>query len=90
MLPELGNGLAGMDVDHLCRNRACVNPKHLELVSHKENLRRGAMTKLTATQVMEIRRVYAEGQVTMRGLATEYGVHSAHISRIISGKVHVL
>lgn len=29
-----------MEVDHLCRNKICVNPKHLELVTHKENMRR--------------------------------------------------
>jgi len=28
------------EIDHLCRDRACVNPDHLELVSRKENLRR--------------------------------------------------
>ena len=28
-------------IDHLCRNRSCVNPEHMELVSHKENTMRG-------------------------------------------------
>ena len=33
--------LAGEVVRHLCRCRACVNPAHLEPVTHRENLARG-------------------------------------------------
>jgi hypothetical protein len=31
----------GMELDHLCRRRACINPAHLEPVTHAENVRRG-------------------------------------------------
>lgn len=31
----------GRELDHRCRNRICVNPDHLEPVSHRENVRRG-------------------------------------------------
>lgn len=31
----------GLDIDHLCRVRHCVNPAHLEPVTRSENLRRG-------------------------------------------------
>lgn len=31
----------GLYIDHLCKNPSCVNPDHLELVSHKENTMRG-------------------------------------------------
>lgn len=31
----------GLELDHLCRNRACVRPDHLEPVTHQENTRRG-------------------------------------------------
>jgi HNH endonuclease len=32
---------AGLEIDHTCRNRACVNPAHMEVVTHRENVLRG-------------------------------------------------
>jgi len=34
----------GMEIDHLCRVVSCVNPDHLEPVTHAENMGRGANT----------------------------------------------
>lgn len=31
----------GLTIDHLCRNRKCSNPEHLEAVTNEENIRRG-------------------------------------------------
>jgi len=35
----------GLDLDHLCRRRACVRPAHLEPVTRGENLVRGAILR---------------------------------------------
>lgn len=34
---------AGLEIDHKCRNRACVNPDHLEPVTHSENALRSPL-----------------------------------------------
>ncbi len=31
----------GLTIDHLCRNRICVNPNHLEIVTNRVNVLRG-------------------------------------------------
>lgn len=38
----------GLELDHLCRNRACVRLTHLEPVTHAENVRRGAAARAEA------------------------------------------
>ncbi len=39
-----------MVCDHLCRNRACVNPAHIEIVTNQENIRRGILGKLNSAK----------------------------------------
>ncbi|GAB3776674.1 hypothetical protein GCM10027600_42800 [Nocardioides ginsengisegetis] len=39
----------GLVIDHLCRNRACVNPEHMEPVTNEENLDRGARSPSKTT-----------------------------------------
>lgn len=76
---------AGHDLDHLCRVPSCVNPDHLEPVTHAENIRRGKNAKLTEGDVSEIRsapRKYGIGPK----LAEKFGVHIDTIYAIRSGK----
>ena len=40
-IQKYGAILGGLEMDHKCRVRSCVNPDHLEAVSHRENILRG-------------------------------------------------
>lgn len=35
-----------LEIDHVCRNPPCVNPTHLEAVTHRENVRRGRVSEI--------------------------------------------
>ena len=35
-----------LELDHLCRNKRCVNPSHLEAVTHRENIKRAWLVRL--------------------------------------------
>lgn len=37
----------GLEIDHICGNRSCCNPAHLEPVTHAENVRRGRRAQQT-------------------------------------------
>lgn len=50
----IGDPPAGLDLDHLCRNRSCVNPYHLEPVTRSVNLRRGVGADVTRARTARI------------------------------------
>lgn len=41
----------GLEIDHLCRVRVCVNPAHMEAVTHRENGLRGEGGKARGAQM---------------------------------------
>lgn len=41
----------GLVIDHLCRNRACVNPAHMEPVTRGENVKRGVAAEATRARL---------------------------------------
>lgn len=83
---------AGLVVRHSCDNRWCVNPAHLSIGTHADNVmdkvrkgRQGAKCKLTPDQVREIRRESAAGARQV-DLAAKYGVTVGAIRGIRIGK----
>lgn len=70
----------GMQLDHLCRVRACVNPGHLEPVTAGENTRRGLNAKITWKDVQAMR---ASGEST-RVLAERYELAQTYVWSILN------
>lgn len=74
---------SGADIDHLCRNKWCVNPAHLEPVAHRENVHRGSRCVITKQDAIAIRAQYQPRVVTKRMLAAKFGVSVSTITDVI-------
>jgi hypothetical protein len=72
----------GLELDHLCRVRSCVNPDHLEPVTRQENSRRGARATITR-DVVETVKAATGSQVSV---AKQTGVSRKTVSAIRRGK----
>lgn len=72
------------ELDHICRNRACINPEHLQPVTHAENCRRGYNAKLNEDKVRAIKGLF--GTKSQKEIAKLYGVSRATIGYIFQGK----
>lgn len=75
----------GMHLDHLCRNRRCVNPDHLEAVTPAVNAQRCATTRLTPEKVRAIRARHAMGE-GQQSLAATFGIDSSQVCRVVNRK----
>jgi hypothetical protein len=75
----------GLELDHTCRVRACVNPDHLEPVTKAENIRRGALVKFSADTVRGVRKAIEQGYSNV-AISRLYGMSTSHVSRIRHNK----
>lgn len=87
----------GLWVRHQCDNPPCVNPEHLLVGTPMDNSRdmvrrgrtnplrneRSPMTKLSDEQVAAVRAAVAGGAL-QKDVAAQFGVHPAHVSRIVN------
>ncbi len=96
---EHGASPGEMHVRHKCDNPPCQNPAHLELGTHLDNMRdmverqryttvygsHHGKSKLIEADVLEIRRMHAQGY-SQKFLARQFGVTQSNISSICTGK----
>lgn len=89
----------GLFVCHKCDVRKCVNPDHLFIGTHADNTadmvnkgrsahgERSNHVKLTEADVLEIRKMYADGGILQSELAKRFGVSHSLVVKIILGKL---
>ena len=98
-LYHFGDFDQSLHVCHKCDHSKCVNPNHLFLGTHQDNMKdmfakgRGPKhgeeawdSKLTNAQAVEIRRLYSIGNVYMKDLAKQYHVGFRCVNSIIRGR----
>jgi hypothetical protein len=84
-IKKIGAIPEGLEIDHLCHNRSCINILHLKLATHKENSRRRVNSKLTIEQVEKIRIMLLNG-MSLKKIADIFKVSKQMIWLIAKGK----
>lgn len=87
---------AGMVIRHKCDTPACVNLDHLQIGTQADNVKdmverkrhihgeRQHSSKLTQSQVVEIRKLYAQGDLTQSQIANRFNVTQSNVHSIVS------
>jgi len=78
----IGSVPEGLQVDHLCSIKRCINPSHLEAVTPAENVRRSRAARLNSEVVAKIR----SSTIASNDLARLYDVHPETIRYVRRGK----
>jgi HNH endonuclease len=90
--------IIGMVVRHRCDNPGCVNPEHLEIGTHQDNIRdkveRGRASapkgskhrsaKLKESDIPQIRKMLADG-VMQKDIAEMFGIDATQVCKIKAG-----
>ncbi len=74
----------GKELDHICRNRPCVNPAHLRVVTRAENTQCGLAAKLNPEKVRLVRDLHIQG-LSERKIAKAVGVSRGTARSVIIG-----
>lgn len=92
----------GLEVRHICDKPACINPDHLIIGTHLDNMRdmksrgrsnhpdqkgeRHSQSILSVEKVLDIRALWDSRKLSQREIAFKFGISQPHVSDIVTHK----